>query len=93
MSKRKEKVTRVIDGDTIKTSCRQKSVRLADVDAPELDTVAGKRAAQALRDIIQGQKVKVNTVARDSYGRTVAKVTTEDGRSVNNAMNRFLKKK
>jgi endonuclease YncB( thermonuclease family) len=93
MAKRRETVIKVIDGDTIKTSCRKKSVRLANVDAPELGSVGGQRAAKALRDIIQGQKVKVNTVARDSYGRTVAKVTTEDGRSINNAMNRFLKKK
>ena len=30
-----EKVTQVIDGDTFKTTRRTKSIRLANVDAPE----------------------------------------------------------
>jgi len=32
---RKEKVTKVIDGDTFETTSRKKPVRLANVDAPD----------------------------------------------------------
>jgi len=32
---RKEKVIKIIDGDTFKTASRKKSVRIANVDAPE----------------------------------------------------------
>lgn len=38
---RKEKVTRVIDGDTFETNRRKNSIRLAGYDAPE----KGKKGA------------------------------------------------
>lgn len=85
MAKRKEKVTRVVDGDTFYTSVRKKPVRLANVDAPERGTRGAAKATQKLRTLIQGQKVEVNTVARDVFGRAVAKVKVS-GKSVNNAM-------
>ena len=91
MAKRKETVTRGIDGDTFYTSVRKKPVRLANVDAPEKGTKSGAKATQNLKGLIQGQKVEVNTVARDVYGRTVAKVKV-GSKSVNNAMNKKLKK-
>ena len=91
MAKRKETVTRVVDGDTFYTSVRKKPVRLANVDAPEKGTRGGTKATQNLKGLIQGQKVEVNTVARDVYGRTVAKVKV-GSKSVNNAMNKKLKK-
>ena len=91
MSKRKETVTKVIDGDTFCTRSREHSIRLANVDAPERGTRTGKAATEALRKMIQGEKVVVNTVARDVYGRAVANVKV-DGESVNAAMNRKLKK-
>ena len=87
MAKRKETVTRVIDGDTFYTSVRKKPVRLANVDAPEKGTKGGAKATQNLKGLIQGQKVEVNTVARDVYGRAVAKVKV-GSKSVNNAMNK-----
>jgi len=91
MAKRKETVTRVIDGDTFKTASRTHSVRLANVDAPEKGTNAGDSATKALRNMIGGKKVVVNTVARDSYKRAVADVKV-NRKSVNKAMNRRLKK-
>ncbi len=91
MAKRKETVTKVIDGDTFLTSSRKKAVRLANVDAPEKRTKGGGNATQQLKNLIQGQKVEINTVARDVYGRAVAKVKV-GGTSVNNAMNKKLKK-
>lgn len=91
MAKRKETVTRVIDGDTFCTSVRKKPVRLANVNAPEKRTKGGPAATSALKGLISGQKVEVNTVARDVYGRAVAKVKV-GSKSVNNAMNKKLKK-
>ncbi len=91
MSKRKETVTRVIDGDTFRTSSRKHSVRLANVNAPEKGRKGGAKATKQLKSLIQGKKVEVNTVARDTYGRAVAKV--KRGRiNVNKAMAKSTKK-
>ena len=91
MSKRKETVTRVIDGDTFYTKSRTKPVRLANVDAPEKGARGGKTATNQLKTLIQGKKVEVNTVARDVYGRAVANVKV-GGKSVNNAVKKNTKK-
>lgn len=88
---RKERVTKVIDGDTFETASRKHSIRLANVDAPEKGKRGGAAATKALRDMIGGETVMVDTVARDKYGRSVAKVKVGN-RSVNAAMNRKLKK-
>lgn len=85
--KRKETVTRVIDGDTFETASRKRPVRLANVNAPEKGTRGGPKATKALAQLVSGQKVEVTTVARDKYGRAVATVKA-DGRSVNQAMRR-----
>ena len=91
MAKRRETVTRVIDGDTFRTSSRKHSVRLANVNAPEKGRKGGAKATQQLKSLIQGKKVEVNTVARDTYGRAVAKV--KRGRiNVNKAMAKSTKK-
>ena len=82
---RKEKVTRVLDGDTFMTNQRKRPVRLANVDAPERGTKRGAAATKALRDMIGGQTVSVDTVARDVYGRSIAKVKV-GRKSVNKAV-------
>ena len=88
---RKERVTRVIDGDTFETASRNRPVRLADVDAPERGTRGGAAATQTLRRMIGGETVTIDTVARDKYGRAVANVKL--GRtSVNRAMKGKSKK-
>lgn len=83
----KEKVTRVIDGDTFKTASRKNPVRLARVDAPEKGQPGATGATRALRKMIQGKEVSIDTVARDSHGRCVANVKVH-GKSVNAAMRR-----
>ena len=91
MAKKKETVTRVIDGDTFRTSSRKHSVRLANVNAPEKGRKGGAKATKQLKSLIQGKKVEVSTVARDTYGRAVAKV--KRGRiNVNKAMAKSTKK-
>ena len=88
---RKERVTKVIDGDTFETASRKNPIRLANVDAPESGERGGTAATRALRGLIAGETVSVDTVARDKYGRAVANVKV-GRRSVNKAMNEKLKK-
>lgn len=85
---RKETVTRVIDGDTFETSSRKRPVRLANVDTPEVGTTGAAEAKAALARLILGKEVSIDTKARDSYNRAVAKVKV-DGKSVNKAMKKF----
>lgn len=88
---RKEKVTRVIDGDTFCTDRRKNPVRLAKVDTPEKGERGYQKATNALRSLIKGEEVLIDTVARDTYGRSVANVKI--GRSsVNKAMQKHKKK-
>ena len=88
---RKEKVTKVIDGDTFETASRKNPVRLANVDAPEKGQPGAGKATEGLRNLIQGEEVIIDTVARDQYGRSVANVKV-GGKSVNKAMQGKLKK-
>ena len=73
----------VIDGDTIKVSGR--TIRLAGLDAPEVDQVAkhqhgywfaqGKRVKSALIRAIGGKYVLVTVESHDHYDRVVGTVT------------------
>lgn len=72
--RRKEKVTRVIDGGTFETDRRKHPVRLANVDAPEKGEPGAPAATRKLRSLILGQDVRIDTVARDKYKRSVARV-------------------
>lgn len=82
---RKERVTRVIDGDTFMTSSRKKPVRLANYDAPERGERGYQRSKQALTGMISGKTVSVDVKAHDVYGRAVAQVKV-GGHSVSAAM-------
>lgn len=84
---RKERVTRVVDGDTFMTGSRKRPVRLANVNAPEKESREARASTQALRDLVLGQTVSVETVAQDKYGRSVTNVKV-GSRSVNAAMRR-----
>lgn len=88
---RKEKVTKVIDGDTFKTASRKRSVRLADIDAPEKGRPGSVKATAALKKMIEGEMVRIKPVGRDKYGRTVADVY-KGRESVNKKMSKRLKK-
>ncbi len=75
----------VIDGDTVlfkpdhvNASTRAfLKIRLADIDAPEKDQAYGDAAARLLTTLVLNQRVAVNTVATDRYGRTVAQLRLE----------------
>lgn len=87
---RKERVTKIIDGDTFMTASRKNPVRLANVDTPEKRQPGYQKAKQALANLIQDEMVTVDTKARDTYGRSVANVKVK-GRSVNSAMKKHGK--
>lgn len=85
------KVTRVIDGDTF-TIRGGKTIRLANVRAPELGTKGAAKARDILIAKIQNKTITYQPVGT-SYGRIVAKVKLA-GKSVNQSMrNRGYKNK
>ena len=87
---RKEKVLEIIDGDTFTTNRRKHPVRLANVDTPEKGQPGYQKAKQELANLIKDQEVVIDTVARDKYSRSIAKVKIGP-RSVNKAMEKFEK--
>ena len=74
----------VIDGDTFSTQDGER-IRLQNVNAPEKGQRGAPKARQDLKKLISRKQVGVETVARDRYGRVVAKVKVGN-RSVNKAM-------
>ena len=88
---RKEKVTKIIDGDTFLTDKRKNPVRLSDVDTPEKRQPGYQNAKKFLEKLILNQEVSIETVARDKYGRSVANVKS-GVKSVNKAMQKHNKK-
>ncbi len=84
-----ELVTRVIDGDTFDTGSPEARIRLANVNAPELGSPGGQEAKWALARLIEGKRVRIQTVAHDVYRRRVANVWV-GGQSVNAMMQNYL---
>ena len=88
---RKEKVTKVIAGDTFMTDSREHAVRLANVDAPETGRPGAVVAKKKLEGLIADKEVLVQAIARDVYGRSIANVKV-GRRSINEAMRSKSKK-
>ena len=70
----------VVDGDTI--IIQGVSIRLAGIDAPELDHPYGQRARSAMIRLCAGQPVTAQLVGHVSYERAVAICTLPDGRDL-----------
>lgn len=72
----------IIDGDTVLFKPDHAhpagraflKIRLADIDAPEHDQPYGEAATQALAARVLHQRVAIETVATDVYGRTLARI-------------------
>ncbi|MDO4906235.1 thermonuclease family protein [Neisseria sp.] len=79
------RVTSVADGDTLRVTdshgARHK-IRLAYIDAPELQQAHGQASKRALSAEALGRTVSVEVFETDRYGREVAKVSI-DGRDLN----------
>ena len=74
-------VLRVLDGDTVSfqtQSGKKLRVRLADIDAPELDQPWGPAAKTALEIWAEGKSGSIEIVDTDSYGRKVAYLYVND---------------
>jgi micrococcal nuclease len=73
-------IVSVGDGDTItirNTNGQNTTVRLACIDAPEMNQPGGKESAQRLSTILpKGTAVRVIPVDKDQYGRTVGVIFT-----------------
>ncbi|MDA7415282.1 thermonuclease family protein [Xenophilus arseniciresistens] len=71
-------VLAVQDGDSLRVRCDAQpavqTVRLHAIDAPEHGQPWGRRARQALRARVQGQRVALHCVDTDAYGRRVCQV-------------------
>lgn len=70
----------VIDGDTI--CIGKQKIRLAGVDAPELNNPYGKQAKWAMVELCKGQTITAYLTGETSYDRVVAKCFLEDGRDL-----------
>jgi len=86
----KNKVTKVIDGDTFKVKGGD-YIRIADIDTPEKGRKGSAAATQALKELIAGKVITFNPVAK-SYGRTVADKVKVGSTSVEKEMKKFNKK-
>lgn len=74
----------VIDGDTIVIGDTR--IRLAGIDAPELDQPWGNKAKFAMIALCKGQVVRAEVVEGDIYGRIVAKCSLPDGTDLSAAL-------
>lgn len=75
-------VVRVSDGDTFWVEPagggRPVKVRLQGIDAPEICQPWGEQAKRALEALALGQRVRVESVAVDAHGRSLARVLRDD---------------
>lgn len=70
----------VIDGDTIVIDGRH--IRLAGIDAPELDHPWGKKSKWALFALCKGQRITARLRPELTHGRLVAECFLPDGRDL-----------
>lgn len=71
------KIIGVKDGDTVEIlyENKNKTVRLAHIDAPEKNQPYGKKAKQTLSDFCFGKEVKIVIAGKpDRYGRWIAEL-------------------
>ncbi|MDO4434475.1 MAG: thermonuclease family protein [Alysiella sp.] len=79
------RVTAVHDGDTVRVTNQygqKQRIRLAYIDAPELQQTYGKASRDALSALILHQKVQVEVIDTDRYRRQVARLTL-NGQDIN----------
>ena len=79
------RIIAVPDGDSVRATDRhgqRHKIRLAYIDAPELQQAHGMAARDALRRLIDGQQVEVVVFDTDQYGREVAQIRLR-GRDIN----------
>jgi micrococcal nuclease len=82
------RVVRVVDGDTVhldidlgfSTWIRDRSVRVAGINSPELATAEGKTARDFAQTLLPvGAVVELKSHSLDKYGRVLGSITLPDG--------------
>ena len=81
-------VISILDGDTIEVlhNHHPERIRLNGIDCPEKGQAYGKRAKQAVSELVFGKEVTLQTHGLDKYGRTLADVLLSDGTNVNHML-------
>ena len=66
----------VVDGDTIKGNIDSKriTIRLVEIDAPEMDQPFGVESKRFLEKLIENKKVTLIAEGKDRYGRTLGEL-------------------
>jgi endonuclease YncB( thermonuclease family) len=77
----------VIDGDTIVIGALH--IRLAGIDAPELDQPWGQKSKWALVRLCKGHTIRAEVTGELSYNRVVARCYLPDGRELSAEMVRM----
>jgi endonuclease YncB( thermonuclease family) len=73
-------VNHVRDGDTIEL--KGVPIRFGSLDCPELNSVAGRRAAARMRRLVAGQSLTCYLNGRSSYERKIGSCRLPDGRDL-----------
>ncbi len=73
----RNRVTRVVDGDSIDLKDGRR-IRLLGLDAPERGECLGLEAYEKLKSLTQGRHVRLKNVVTDDYGRLLANVIIEE---------------
>ena len=81
-------VEAVLDGDTFRLNTGE-TVRLAEVDAPEVGSPGYAQALEKLKQLIERKVILYDQRGADSYGRIVADVWVSS-LYVNDEMYRFV---
>lgn len=79
-----ETVTKVISGDMFKTTYKGKSVtvKIADIDCPELQQPGGKEAKQLTSKLIFNTLIAIKTNGKEYNGVMTGRVTTNRGKDL-----------
>ena len=75
MNFNRNRVVRVVDGDSFETKDGRR-IRLLGLDAPEINNCMGFQAKDVLEILISGKVVSLKDQVRDDYGRNLANVFT-----------------
>lgn len=81
-------VEAVLDGDTFRLNTGE-TVRLAEVNAPEVGSLAYVQAFEKLKQLVEGKAILYDQRTVDSYGRIVADVWV-NSLYINDEMYRFI---
>jgi len=70
------KIARYIDGDTVLISNNNEtfSLRIADIDAPEINQSYGKKSKRALMKICEHTQIHIQLIGHDKYHRKIGRL-------------------